>query len=108
MERKRGARLTDTFVKKIAQPGRYGDGRGGLGLSLLVKRTQNGRWSKCWCQRIRIDGKLTELGLGSYPVVTMAMAKQKAMENAQRVKKGEDILTNRPRFSGQRPAADPQ
>ena len=79
-----------------------------MGLSLLVKRTQNDRWSKCWCQRIRIGGKLTDLGLGSYPVVTMAMAKQRAMENARRLKQGEDILKDRSRFSGRQPAAVPQ
>ena len=28
--------------------GRYGDGRGGLGLSLLVKKTVAGRCSKTW------------------------------------------------------------
>ena len=32
-------RLTHNFVRSVTTEGRYGDGRGGLGLSLLVKRT---------------------------------------------------------------------
>ena len=57
-------RLTHNFVRSSTTEGRYGDGRGGLGLSLLVKRAANGRWSKSWSQRIRIGGKLATLGLG--------------------------------------------
>ena len=34
---KRPNMLSATFVKTVKTPGRYGDGRGGLGLSLLVK-----------------------------------------------------------------------
>ena len=90
-DRNSSKRLTHTAVKSIAQPGRYGDGRGGLGLSLLVKKTANGRWSKTWSQRIRINGKLVTLGLGSFPVVTLAMARETTLDNARRVAQGEDI-----------------
>ena len=44
-------------------------GRGGHGLSVLVKPTKTGRWSKSWSQRLYIDGKPILVGLGSYPVV---------------------------------------
>ena len=37
---KRPATLSATFVRTIRRPGRYGDGRGGHGLSLLVKPTK--------------------------------------------------------------------
>ena len=86
-----GKNLTHTLVNSVAQPGRYGAGRGGLGLSLLVKRTANGKWSKSWSQRIRINGELATFGLGSFPVVTLAMAREKALDNARRVAQGEDI-----------------
>ena len=33
---KRPTMLSATFVKSVNVPGRYGDGRGGLGLTLLV------------------------------------------------------------------------
>ena len=84
-------RLTHNFVRSSTTEGRYGDGRGGLGLSLLVKRAANGRWSKSWSQRIRIGGKLATLGLGAFPAVTLAMARDRALDNARRVESGEDI-----------------
>ena len=84
--------LTHALVKSSAKEGRHGDGRGGHGLSLLVKRAANGRWSKSWSQRIRVKGKLATLGLGSFPAVTLAMARDRALDNARRVEQGEDIL----------------
>ena len=36
---KRPKQLSAAFVKTVKRPGRYGDGRGGHGLSLLVKPT---------------------------------------------------------------------
>ena len=90
--------LTHTFVKSVSQPGRYGDGRGGRGLSLLVKRTANGRWSKTWSQRLRINGKLTSVGLGSFPIVTLAEAREKVLDNALRVAHGTDIRKPAPKI----------
>ena len=90
--------LTHTFVKSIAREGRYGDGDGGLGLSLLVKPTSNGRWSKSWSQRIRINGELATLGLGSFPIVTLAEAREKVLDNARRVAHGEDIRKPAPKI----------
>ena len=39
---KRPKRLSSSFVSTIKTPGRYGDGRGGFGLSLLVKDASSG------------------------------------------------------------------
>ena len=86
----RPAILTAAFVRTINRPGRYGDGRGGNGLSLLVKPTANGRWSKTWSQRVKIAGKTTSVGLGSYPVITLAEARARALENARAVAAGKD------------------
>ena len=44
------------FVRTITQPGRYADGRGGFGLSLVVKPIANGRFSKTRSQRIESIG----------------------------------------------------
>ena len=82
--------LTAAYVKSISQPGRYGDGRGSWGLSLLVKRTNNGRWSKTWSQRLRIGGRPVSVGLGSYPAVSLALARQRALANRQAVEEGRD------------------
>ena len=72
-------------------PGRYGDGRGGHTLSLLAKSTTTGRVSRTWAQCLRIDGKPGNLGLGSFPVVTLAEARVKALANARGVAQGKDL-----------------
>ena len=84
----RPAQLSARFVDSVSRPGRYGDGRGGFGLSLLVKPMANGRLSKTWSQRIRINGRVTNLGLGSYPIVRLAKARRKALENRRAVEEG--------------------
>lgn len=91
MQYQRPARLTQKIVKGLTRPGRYGSGRGSLGLSLLVKPNTNDGLSKTWSQRIRINRKPVTIGLGSFPVVTVARAHEKALDNAQRVERGEDI-----------------
>ena len=88
---KRPATLSATFVKTVRQPGRYGDGRGGHGLTLLVKPTRiKGRLSKTWSQRVRIGGRETNLGLGSFPSVTLAEARRRAVTNRQAIEEGRD------------------
>ena len=83
--------LTAAFVARVKTPGRYGDGGlGGLGLYLRVHRMKSGRVSKSWGQRIRVAGKPTNLGLGSYPVVTLREAREKALENRRAVHWGHD------------------
>ena len=59
-------------------------------MSLLVKPMANGRWSKTWSQRVKIGGKVTSVGLGSYPVITLAEARARALENARVVAAGKD------------------
>ncbi len=86
----RPKRLSAAFVRTVKRPGRYGDGRGGYGLSLLVKPTASGRLSKTWAQRMRIAGKPFNVGLGPYPVVTLAEARAKALENRRAIEKGVD------------------
>ena len=93
---KRPATLSATFVRTIRPPGRYGDGRGGHGLSLLVKPTKiKGRLSKTWAQRIRINRKYTNRGLGSYPAVTLAEARRRALQNKQSIEEGHQPQTRK-------------
>ena len=82
--------LSAAFVKTISDSGRYGDGRGSCGLYLRVWVTANGRIGKNWGQRLRIGGQLTNLGLGSYPPVSLALARGRAIKNAQLVAEGGD------------------
>ena len=86
----RPKRLSAAFVKTVKRPGRYGDGRGGHGLSLLVKPTTTGRLSKTWAQRLQISGRAVNIGLGSYPVVMLAEARRKALANRRTVALGGD------------------
>ena len=71
----RRRRLSATFVRTVSTPGRYGDGHGGHGLSLLVKRSACGDLTKSWTQAIRPNGRTTSVGLGGYPLVTLAVAR---------------------------------
>ena len=85
--------LSAAFVKTVTDPKIYWDGRGGHGLYLIVrnyaKKRQNGKVSKSWAQHLTIDGKRRAFGLGSYPLVTLAQARNKALENAQAIQRGE-------------------
>ena len=88
MERLR--RLSAAFVQTITVPGRYGDGRGGFGLSLLVKPTSTGRVSRSWAQRLRIDGIPLNIGLGSFPGVTLSEARKRVLANLRIIEAGGD------------------
>ena len=78
--RKRPRRLSATFVRTINLPGRYGDGYGGHGLSLLVKPAAHGGLSKSWAQAIRPNGKTTSIGL---PNNRVAAKHQRALPHAE-------------------------
>lgn len=82
--------FTAAFCRTVSRPGVYGDGRGGHGLALRVSRTSNGRTAKRWSQRLRIGGKITNLGLGTYPVVGLAEARRRALANRQEIEAGRD------------------
>ena len=93
----RPARLTGVFVRGVVEPGRYGDGRGGYGLALVVAPTVAGGVSRTWVQRVRVDGRPTNLGLGGYPLVTLAEAREAAYRNARAIRSGSDPLADRRR-----------
>ena len=86
----RPTKLSATFVTKVRTPGRYGDGRGGNGLSLLVKSTASGRISWSWTQRLRIYGRPCDIGLGRFPQVSLLDVRDKALYNVKAVKQGID------------------
>ena len=80
--------LAAAFVRTVKQPGLYLDG---LGLSLLVTPTG----ARCWTQRLTIAGRRRELGLGGYPVVTLAQAREQALANKRLVREGGDPLAEK-------------
>ncbi|MFY0692393.1 MAG: integrase arm-type DNA-binding domain-containing protein [Paracoccaceae bacterium] len=79
--------LTAAFVRNANQAGKYHDG-GGLGLYLRVDPSG----SRYWVQRIMIRGKRRELGLGSYPLVSLAEVREAATENKKLARQGGDPL----------------
>ena len=84
-------RLTAAWVKSTTELGRHGDGgRGSFGLSLMVRPGRSGGVSKAWAQRLRWNSEPFNLGLGSYPGVSLKDARQAAMENAKLVSQGVD------------------
>lgn len=88
---KTSRKLTARSVETLG-PGRHFDG-GGLGLMLHV---QPGG-SRSWLQRVTIGGQRRELGLGSPPVVTLAMAREAALANMRLVREGKDPLVEKRR-----------
>ena len=83
-------RLNAGFIRTVKKPGSYGDGHGGYGLTLLVRPRAAGGVRKSWSQRIRIGGKVTNIGLGPYPVVGLAEARKRALANRRMIEQGHD------------------
>ena len=103
----RPTRLSAAFVQTVKRPGRYGDGRGGYGLSLRVQERAGGGVAKSWSQRVRIHGRAVNLGLGAYPVVSLARAREKALENRWALDAGRDPRDKRPGVPAFADALDP-
>ena len=80
-------KLNSAFIRN-AKPGKYTDGHG---LMLWVQPSG----TKQWVQRLVIQGKRRDMGLGGFPLVTLAEARDKALANRRVARKGGD-----PRQSG--------
>ena len=77
--------LSATRVKALKEPGRYSDGDG---LHLYVNKA--GR--KSWVLRITVDRRRRDIGLGGFPSVSLARAREKATDNRTAVAAGRDPL----------------
>lgn len=86
--------LTAAFVKqKDLAAGKYYDK---FGLYLRVKPTG----AKTWAQKITINGKQRELGLGSALLVPLSDARALAFDYLRAAKEGRDPIAERKRISG--------
>ena len=81
----REKRLTAANVRFLDQPGMYADGNG-LYLKVESKDT------KRWIQRIVINRQRRDIGLGSVALVSLAEAREKALENRKSARAGGDPL----------------
>ena len=69
-------RLTVAKAHSLSKPGLHGDGG-----TLYLAVAPGG--SKSWIQRLTIDGKRRDIGLGGFPLVSLAEARHKAFEKSQ-------------------------
>lgn len=77
-------KLKLTVAKVKAAPvGRHQDGNG-----LMLNVTPSG--SRAWIQRIVIQGRRVDMGLGGYPLVSLAEARAKAFANRRIARAGGD------------------
>ena len=83
MGSRRGQALSAVRVRTAKKPGRYADGNG---LNLLIDLAGNKRWT----QRLTIRGNRTDLGLGSYPLVSLGEAREQAFANRKLARAGGD------------------
>ena len=73
--------LTVEKARRLTEPGRYGDG-GGLYLNIA----KGG--SKSWVQRLYVEGKRLDKGLGGFPKVSLTDARKMATSNRAAVAEG--------------------
>ncbi len=78
-------KLTIAKVKALSAPGRYGDGA-----TLYLFITPGG--TKSWVQRVTIAGRRSDIGLGAFPTISLARARQLAAANRTLIAEGGDPL----------------
>ena len=81
-------KLTVLKARSNLRPGRYGDG----GTLFLVVAPGG---SKAWVQRLTIDGRRCDIGLGGFPLVSLAEARDAAFQNRRIARAGGDPLADR-------------
>lgn len=86
-------RLSAATVRTIKEAGFYADGHG-----LYLKVDTSG--AKRWVQRIVIHGKRRDTGLGSASLVSLAEARETALENRKLARAGEDPIALKKRSTG--------
>ncbi len=79
--------LSAQKVKTVGS-GRHGDGRG---LFLYVKPSG----ARSWVLRYQVQGRRRDLGLGSFPDVSLAMARDRATEARRTIAEGEDPIAKK-------------
>ena len=67
-------KLTDRAIRNLEAPGQHTDGD-----TLYLVVSPSG--AKNWVQRLVIQGQRHDLGLGPCPAVSLALARQKSMED---------------------------
>lgn len=87
---KKAKELSALEISRLTRPGNHAVG-GVTGLYLYVNAEQG----RSWVLRIMVGGKRKHLGLGGYPTVTLAQAREKAREAREQVANGIDPAARR-------------
>ena len=80
--------LTDAAIRRMVVPAYYRDGGG---LHLQVSRSG----TRSWIFRFTLSGKVREMGLGPYPDVSLAEARQNASDRRRDLREGIDPIEAR-------------
>jgi len=84
---KRAKELKPLAVSRLSDPGMHAVG-GVAGLQLQI----GGPSQKSWILRTTVAGKRRDLGLGSYPEIGVARARERALEAKDQARKGQDPI----------------
>ena len=90
------AKLTMLKCKAALKPGLHPDGG-----TLYLRVAPGG--SRSWIQRMVIQGKRRDVGLGGFPLVSLSEAREMAFDNRRLARRGEDPVkrsSNVPTFRG--------
>lgn len=83
-------KMTVAGIKRLTKPGLHADGG-----TLYLRVGPSG--ARSWIQRLTINGRRVDLGLGGWPVVSLKMARDRAFANRRAVAEGRDPLVERRR-----------
>jgi integrase len=89
------AELGPLDVKRLAHTGGRGNAMVAVGgvAGLCLQITPNG--GKTWVLRVRVGAKRRDIGLGGFPTVTLAQARDKARETRAKIEGGIDPVEER-------------
>lgn len=76
--------FTDTFIRNLKTIGRYTDSAT-QGLNLQIKKAGG----KYWTFRYQYQGKRHDLGLGTYPTISLKEARSRAINARNKVNQGQ-------------------
>ena len=81
------SKLSAAKIRAVKRPGLYGDGG-----TLFLRVTPT---SKNWIQRLHIEGRRTDLGLGGWPLTSLSEAREKAFHNRKLARSGGNPLSDK-------------
>ena len=90
------APLTDKQVTSLKKKGLYSVG-GVVGLKLQVKSLN----ARSWILRVKFEGKTHDIGLGSYPSITLKTAREEAQRIRDQIYRGLNPIVEREKLNRQ-------